>query len=237
LNEFGRRLYLNWLSILSIFKVYPLRIVRILFHLFQWIPAVGRRHLRSDGIAEWIIEFGFYIMDIFCIPDLFEIILVWIQPNIRLLNNHEKELTIRFFGTAIYPKNIRMNDRMHKRIRLLALAFVSFNTIHFEREIAVPVLIHELVHIWQYQKFGSVYIYRALKAQNSKVGYDYGGQTALYHKMLSNQAFMDFNFEQQGEIFEDYCRMQESDTEQNTLATVAFEYFINQVRQDDSIYV
>lgn len=198
---------------------------------------VGSRHLRSSGLVEWVLDFGFYIMDIFCVPDVFEIIIVWVQPNIRLLNEVEKELVVRYFGTSIHPDNVRINARMHRRIRLLALAFVSFNTIHFDEKISTPVFIHEMVHVWQYQRFGSVYIFRALKAQRSSEGYDYGGPEVLYHKMLGNHRFLNFNFEQQGEIFEDYCKMRESDVVNNTMALASFEYFVKQVNENDSLYV
>ena len=116
----------------------------------------------------------------------------------------------------------------------MAVAFVTFNTIHFANKISVPVFIHEVVHIWQYQKFGSVYIYRALKAQNSSEGYNYGGLESLYAKMLSNYVFTDFNFEQQGEIFEDYCRMKESTSYESPIAQASFEYFVGQVRGSDT---
>ena len=41
------------------------------------------------------------------------------------------------------------------------------------------ILIHELTHVWQFEKMGSVYIPYALIAQQSKMGYNYGGVSEL----------------------------------------------------------
>lgn len=230
MSRIGFRLYLNWLSITSLFFSYPIRILRLLFHFFQWIPFIRKEHLSSHGFVEWVLDFGCYIADLFLIPEIVELVYVWIQPKIRLLKEEEKEYAQKYFGNKIYLKNIRISYQIPRRIEVLAIAFVTFNTIHYSERISLPVFIHELVHIWQFQKFGSVYIYRALKAQRSADGYDYGGLESLYTKMLNNYAFTDFNFEQQGEIFEDYCRMKESETSRNPIAEASFEYFVGQVR-------
>ena len=61
-----------------------------------------------------------------------------------------------------------------------------------------------MVHIWQYQLFGAVYIYFAWKAQISKEGYDYGKAQALVAGVKNSKLFYEFNFEQQAEIIQDY---------------------------------
>ena len=202
-------------------------------HFFQWVPGVTKYHLRSNSIAEWFVDLGFYLSDLTFVPDIVELFFVWFYPGIRLLNENERKYAKEYFGNRLNLDNIRMNNRIHQRLEKLAVAFVSFNTINFAEIISLPIFIHELVHIWQYQKFGSVYIYRALKAQSSPEGYDYGGLENLYTKMLNNYVFTDFNFEQQGEIFEDYCRLKESENNGNALAQASFEYFVGQVRQDN----
>ena len=67
--------------------------------------------------------------------------------------------------------------------------------------------IHELTHIWQFEKMGSVYIPRALRAQQSPLGYDYGGVSALKICREKGKSFLSFNFEQQGDIVSDYYRI------------------------------
>lgn len=66
------------------------------------------------------------------------------------------------------------------------------------------LLIHELVHVWQYERLGSVYIPLALKAQHSKEGYDYGGVQALQQALATGRDLLDFNLEQQADIVADY---------------------------------
>jgi len=235
LSKLRLKIYLNWLTILSLFLNYPLRLVRFVFHFFQWIPQLKKQHLSSKGPAEWIIDFGCYIADLFMIPDILEFVYVWIQPKMRLLNNAEKEAAKKYFGNKVNLRNVRISYQVPKGIMSWAIAFVTFNTIHYSRPISKPVFIHEMVHIWQYQKFGSVYIYRAIKAQRSLDGYNYGGLENLYSKMLNNYFFTDFNFEQQGEIFEDYCKLKESGQMVNPIAEASFEYFVGQVRNEKYI--
>jgi hypothetical protein len=62
------------------------------------------------------------------------------------------------------------------------------------------------MHILQYQRMGSIYIYESLKAQRSKEGYDYGGPDGLYANMLMHKKLVHYNFEQQAEIIEDAHR-------------------------------
>ena len=69
------------------------------------------------------------------------------------------------------------------------------------------ILIHELMHIWQYQQMGAIYMVRALSAQHTKMGYNYGGIAAIHQKMANGETLLDFNFEQQGDIVADYFRI------------------------------
>ncbi len=218
------------MTIFHAFRLYPGRLLRFLFHFIQWVPSIKKRHLPSKGIIEWLLDLCFYIADLVLVPDILEFILVWFQPNIRVLSDDEKKYAREYFGAKIKLDNIRISESVPKRIKNLAIAFVTFHTIHFSEKISIPVFIHEMVHIWQYQKFGSVYIYRALKAQRSYEAYNYGGLENLYAKMIDNYIFTDFNFEQQGAIFEDYCRMKEASEYENPIAMASFEYFVGQVR-------
>ncbi len=74
------------------------------------------------------------------------------------------------------------------------------------------VIVHEFVHVWQYQhKIGSgphgliivfQYIYLYLKDFNSL--YDYGGVEGLAKAKIENKTFRDFGIEQQAMIVENY---------------------------------
>ena len=62
-----------------------------------------------------------------------------------------------------------------------------------------PILVHEAMHIWQYCQVGACYIPRALLAQRSEMGYNYGGLKAL----INYPSIQYFNYEQQADIIMD----------------------------------
>jgi hypothetical protein len=85
-----------------------------------------------------------------------------------------------------------------------AMAYVTLHTINFEKSIPDHILAHEMTHIWQYRKHGSIYITEALYAQRWGGGYDYGGLEGL--KANAEKGLKAFNFEQQAEIVEDFFK-------------------------------
>ncbi len=87
-------------------------------------------------------------------------------------------------------------------------AFVLFRTVNLPRRSRssrenLDILTHELVHVFQYQLVGSVYIWQALRAQRAE-GYGYGGWEAL--AAAPRPSYSSFNREQQGQIVQDYYR-------------------------------
>ena len=90
------------------------------------------------------------------------------------------------------------------------------------------------MHIWQYQRFGSVYIFRALWAQNSTNGYDYCGVVGLMDNLKSEKGLLNFNFEQQAEIIEDYYKLRQN--RYNALSDrKIYEYYVEQLQYDNKI--
>lgn len=87
----------------------------------------------------------------------------------------------------------------------ITIAFTSLHTINFDKSISDETFIHELVHIWQYRKFGSIYISESIWAQRWGGGYNYGGIEPLKQNLTLGLAA--FNFEQQAEIVEDFFRL------------------------------
>jgi hypothetical protein len=90
-------------------------------------------------------------------------------------------------------------------------AFSLFHTINFSKvsgnsRAELDILVHELVHVLQFEKIGSLYIPQSLLAQ-MKEGYGYGGWTQLAQDWNDGRHFHDFNREQQGQIAEDYYNL------------------------------
>ncbi len=87
-------------------------------------------------------------------------------------------------------------------------AFTTFHTINLpaagpHSRPNLNIVVHELVHVYQFEKIGSVYIYEALRAQRTG-GYDYGGPDRLVADRANGEHFKDYNREQQGQIAQDY---------------------------------
>jgi len=81
-------------------------------------------------------------------------------------------------------------------------AITTMHVIHAPKAgLTLPVAVHELTHVAQYELVGAVYMPEALHAQGTAVGYDYGDLTAA---RAAGQHFADFNREQQASICEDY---------------------------------
>ncbi|NQW24226.1 MAG: hypothetical protein HQ475_12355 [SAR202 cluster bacterium] len=87
-------------------------------------------------------------------------------------------------------------------------AFTLFHTInlpgsgHHSRG-NLDLLVHEMVHVSQFEKVGSVYIWQALRAQKAE-GYSFGGWEQLSEDRRNGRRLSGYNREQQGQIAQDY---------------------------------
>jgi hypothetical protein len=115
-------------------------------------------------------------------------------------------------------------------------AFVLFRTVNLPRSGRasrknLDILTHELVHVFQYQLVGSVYIWQALKAQRTE-GYGYGGWEALAED--PRPAYWSFNREQQGQIVQDYYRLVlTAGLEDSDPILLAYEPLIEELRRGE----
>jgi len=133
---------------------------------------------------------------------LFETLMEWVKWNTRPLTPGERSLAGRFFGDAIRLDLVRVDLWTILGSAQWHFAYVSLHTVNCWKRISDEVLIHELVHVWQYEQFGAAYLAGALRAQRSPQGYNYGGVEAIKGRRLA-----DFNFEQQAEIAMDFFRL------------------------------
>lgn len=112
------------------------------------------------------------------------------------------------------------------------LAFAAWHTIHLPRtgghtRANLPVVVHELTHVYQYERIGSRYlgeaIYMLIKTRRDC--YNYGGAEGLQNACAAGQRFGDFNREQQAKITQDYFALREQGSD-----VTAYEPFLAQVR-------
>lgn len=209
---------------------WPTRFVRLCRHIvYPFTDKYGKNTFPATTLSEWCADLIFYIIDVVAIPEFYETIFLMVKWNSRRMNDFELATARSIFGTAIQYDLVRIDQNARFGTKKLALAYVSFNTINYRHSISTEIFIHEMVHIWQYQQFGSIYIARAIKAQKSKEGYDYGGVSNLYNVMLKGGSLLDFNFEQQADIIEDFYRIQQQKDLAISMNMQVFRYFSSEV--------
>ena len=147
-------------------------------------------------------------------------------PVDRGLTPEEIAIARSVFGNELDTSKIKLTDDS-----LFPPNAVAFpNNIRFPRgELSGSAdlryrgwLVHELTHIWQYQRGHSV----PQLALDATVGdYDFGGEDGLRKATAEGKRFGDFNFEEQGDILREYYRKRELGE-----PISAFQPFVDQVR-------
>jgi hypothetical protein len=66
--------------------------------------------------------------------------------------------------------------------------------------------VHELTHVLQYERTGTIYMIQALRAQATAENYDYGKLAGLDDRLRAEQHLSDLNREQQASVAQDYFR-------------------------------
>jgi len=109
-------------------------------------------------------------------------------------------------------------------------AFATFHTINLPEQgnhqrSNVDIVVHEIVHVYQYERAGSRYFAEALLAQREE-GYGYGGVEGLADALHKGKQLRNFNREQQAQIVQDYVVRARSGAD-----VMAYEPFILQLRE------
>jgi hypothetical protein len=143
----------------------------------------------------------------------------------RKLNAPEKAAAERVFAGALDTGEIVISEGGPLTIGGYARTLpnrIHFPNGSFSRSNFLSYLIHELTHVWQYQRGAAIpgMIYEAV------VGiYDYGGAAGLREAWQSGKAFDEFTTEQQGDILSDYYTLVVNNSDVS-----AYQGFIDQVR-------
>lgn len=168
---------------------------------FPTWPALGHKWIRLWWWLEWFL----LVCECVFLGEMLETVLRVCEPRLRKLTLHERSIATQIFGDSIDLNSVRIDEHSYIVARRLQIAYVRLHTINCWSGMRDTTFVHELVHVWQYQHYGASYIPRALAAQYSKDGYNYGGLNAL----LSASSILSFNFEQQGDLIEDAWRFQQ----------------------------
>lgn len=180
----------------------------------------------------------FKILDFLRVPPLLET--VWhLLTGVSRLTEQEKNAAISVLGAnSISYAKVRVAQG-----RILNIvfkfngkrAFTTFHTINLTKSgghsrAHLDIVVHELIHVYQYERVGSVYIWQAIRAQQ-KEGYQYGGWEKLITDRENGKHFRDYNREQQGQIAQDYYKkVIVPDLPPQVQIRQAYEPFIDELR-------
>ena len=209
----------------------PVLLLRFAAHLTYFIPFINYKlPSKPKNFLLAIIELFMYFLDLIGVSALYDLASEWLKWSTRPLSEEELEISKKYFGESINYNIVRVHPNAKYTANKMALAYVSFNTVNHYRAISKDVFIHEMMHVWQFQNLGGVYAVKALHAQYRGNAYDYGGFEGLYHAMLQGKDLLSFNFEQQAEIIQDYCKLNEL-AAFNPMAKSVYIHYANQVFQ------
>lgn len=178
----------------------PQRFKRLLFH-FTSFKTINRPFL----VDNWFTVLFIYIFELFGIIEIYESLTSLVKFNTRPLTENEMAIALNVFGETMNYELIRIDQSAYVGPKQMNIAYVSFHTVNSWGKMRKDIFIHELMHVWQYERMGAVYILLALAAQKTKMGYNYGGVPALSEN--TEQGLKAFNLEQQADIVADYYRI------------------------------
>lgn len=200
-----------------------------------------RQAARQTGI--WLHLFLVQLFDLVGGPEICQFVM-HLGMHTTPLTAVELTAVLPIFG----PRNLRYQDVRIAQGGILhlifryngGLAFATWYTIHLPmtretgRGTAVssrqnlPLLVHELTHIFQYHHVGSRYLGEAIYylVTTSRNCYQYGGHANLRTCHQQGQRFCHFNREQQAQIVQDYFTQHRQYQD-----TSAYEPFLVQLRQ------
>lgn len=121
----------------------------------------------------------------------------------RKLTKDERKLLQLIYQKSLKLKNIRVIDGNSGVYSFSDRAFVKGNQIYMKNTSTLSwnrTLVHESVHVWQYQHHGARYAADALGA------YIFLGEERAYNWMKGTPPWTNYNAEQQAQFFEDLYR-------------------------------
>lgn len=157
------------------------------------------------------VQFLLEVLDLIGVPELFAFI--WrMVTRVSPLTGEE----IAAASLVLGPRALRYQDVRVAQGGVLRWifkrngnrAFATFHTVnlpeqgHHQRS-NIEIVVHEIIHVYQYEQAGSRYFAEALLGQHEE-GYGYGGPEGLVAATAKGKRFADFNREQQAQIAQDY---------------------------------
>jgi hypothetical protein len=198
------------------------------------VAALGRVH-RPQQVGAWLFHFGCHLFDLVGGPEAAQLV-----AHLFVRTSPLTAAEVAAAEAVLGKGAIRFGDVRIAEGGLLELvfrlnkkrAFATWHTVNLPEEgrhgrSNSSLLVHELTHVYQYERVGTVYIGQALQAQRrlGRRAYDYGGPAGLLEARAAGKRYNDYNREQQGQIAQDYYLLR-----QRREDTAAYEPFISELK-------
>jgi hypothetical protein len=240
----------TWLS--TLVRYLPVRVARFfitlgvgLLALVKFAPSAARIARRdrtqvrsfvagcSRRGAMRLVQFLLEVLDLLGTPEVFAFVWRILTRTSPLLGAEIEAAALVLGPGAVRFQDIRIAQGGVLRwifARNGQRAFATFHTINLPEQGAhqrsrVDIVVHEIIHVYQYERAGSRYFSEALLGQH-EAGYDYGGLQGLQAALSEGRTFRSFNREQQAQIAQDYYLAARSQGDVSV-----YEPFIRQLRE------
>lgn len=188
----------------------------------------------------WVLTLVSRVFDVLGGPEAIEFLL-HLLSKARALTGDEITAAASVLGSSA----IRWGDVRVAEGGVLSLvfalnnkrAFTTFHTINLPPNETIDTVVHELTHVFQYERAGTVYIGGAIHAQATRGAdaYNYGGPSGLVSAKSAGKHYRDFNREEQAQIAQDYYTrvIVGGGTSLSADQRAAYDYFIGELRAGD----
>lgn len=204
----------------------PARIGRLFTGLWEglktfkpWTLSWWKSLLKADtwkNFLKWVGGRLLDVLEIMGIGEAYETLMDFVKFNTRALNGKERALASQVFGASINLDLVRIDEYAIIGPAFSGRAYTSFHTINNWGKLDNQTLVHELTHVWQYERAGAVYMPQAIHAQVWGEGYTYGGAAGLQRRQNAGQGYGSLNREQQAEVVEDFYLLKTRNTTNDT---------------------
>lgn len=203
-ERLGRLIITLAQGLAGIITFLPELIIQIVKHGFsglgKWLGA------KLVAGAAWVGTVVLRVLDLIGFPEIGELLL-HLFSSVRKLTSEEKAAGKSVLGSGA----IRWNDVRVGSGGVLDLIwkvndgrpFTSWHTINAPPGTPLHTMVHELTHVYQYERVGTLYMAQALHAQATRGAgaYVYGDLVA--HR-TAGKKYSEFNREEQAQIADDY---------------------------------
>ncbi|MCB0601868.1 MAG: hypothetical protein KDC28_11590 [Saprospiraceae bacterium] len=163
------------------------------FYLYRTNKSPFRR------LGYWMVDVVILVGDVLCLPEIY-LALEWLASPVKTFPQMDGSKYRVPYPADLKTDNIRLHLNPRIRPNARVHAYVSFQTINFWGELSDEIFLHELMHIWQFHRVGSIYIHHALRAQRMIPAYEYGLVSGVLNRWDQVCIWRDFNFEQMASL-------------------------------------